>query len=79
MAKLLGGGIAFLIPLLTLVFGAEFHCPNGGTITVMVKKETPSGEVLCVKERINFTGYVALPLKPNEVIFAQCNKTKEVK
>jgi hypothetical protein len=74
MGRFLLGLVLFTTPLFT--FGAEFYCPNGGTVTVLVKKETPTGEVLCVKDRISFTSYIALPLKPNEVISAQCNNTK---
>jgi hypothetical protein len=74
MGRSLLGLVLFTVPSFT--FGAEFYCPNGGTVTVLVKKETPAGEVVCVKDRFSFTGYVALSPKSNEILFAQCNKTK---
>ncbi len=74
MGKLLLGLVLFIV---SFSYGAEFYCPKGGTLTVLIKKETPTGKVICVKNRFHFAGYVALPLKPNEIIFAQCNKPKK--
>ena len=69
-------GLGLTFPLLGL--SAEFYCPKGGVVTVMVEKDTKFGKVVCIQDRYKFQGYISIPQKEDEIIFAQCNK-KEVK
>jgi len=57
---------------------AEFYCPKGGEVTIAIEKQTPLGEVFCIKKRYKFQGYISFKQQADEVIFAQCNK-KEAK
>jgi len=67
---------ALLIATAMPAAAAEFYCSGKGEVVVLLKKETTGGEIICVKERIPFKDYIAIPEKPNEIIFAQCNKTR---
>jgi len=64
---------ALLISTAVPAAAAEFTCPYGGTVTVIVKKDTTLGEVICITDRINFEGTIALPEPDQQTIYiANC-------
>ena len=70
--------LGFLVTTPLLGAAAEFYCPKGGEVTIAIEKQTPLGEVFCIKKRYKFQGYISITQKENEIVFTQCNK-KEVK
>ena len=65
----------FLLP--TIGGAVQFSCPQKGVVTVWEVKNTPSGEVFCSKQKLQFTGVIALPdPKQGEVYTLKCQKPK---
>ena len=64
----------FLLPTITM--GAvQFSCPQKGEVTVWKVKNTTNGEILCAKQKFQFTGAIALPdPKQGEVYTLKCEK-----
>ena len=61
----------FLLP--TIGGAVQFNCPQKGIVTVWEVKTTKEGEVFCAKQKLQFSGSIALPdPKQGEVYTLQC-------
>ena len=67
-----------LLFILSSYSGAvQFSCPQKGVVTVWKVKETSYGEVFCAKQKLTFSGNIALPdPKEGEVYTLKCIQQK---
>ena len=67
----------FFLP--TFAMGAvQFSCPQKGTVTIWEVKTTKEGDVFCAKQKLQFTGSIALPdPQRGEVYTLKCEKPKK--
>ena len=69
--------IVGLLLLPTIGGAVQFSCPQKGVVTIWKVKETQIGEVFCVKQKLTFSGSIALPdPKRGEVYTLKCKPNK---
>jgi len=66
----------FLLPTIATA-AVQFNCPQKGVVTVWEVKTTKEGEVFCAKQKLQFSGSIALPdPKQGEVYTLKCKPNK---